>query len=182
MIMPVAIALELEQYDPAWAENAQQEGARLATEIGEVVIAVHHIGSTAIPGICAKPILDLIPVVLSIPKFEKSRSIVAGLGYSCWGEYGIPGRRYCTLDDPLTGRRMVQLHRFEQGSLQIVRHLAFRDYLRSHPDVAREYDAEKDRCRDLHSLDSHAYSNCKDAWIRRIEAQALSGAAFVNRT
>jgi GrpB-like predicted nucleotidyltransferase (UPF0157 family) len=180
--MPAPIAVELEQYDPVWPENAQQEGARLATEIGAVVIAVHHIGSTAIPGIRAKPILDLIPVVLSISKFEKSRPIVERLGYSCWGEYGIPGRRYCTLDDPLTGRRNVQLRCFEQGSMQIVRQLAFRDYLRSHPDVAREYDAEKYGCRDLHPLDSHAYSDCKDAWIHQIEAQVLSGAALVNRT
>jgi GrpB-like predicted nucleotidyltransferase (UPF0157 family) len=172
--MPAPIPVELIQYDPAWAENARREAARLTAATGELVITVHHIGSTAIPGMHAKPILDLIPVVLSLAKFENCRSVIERLGYAWWGEYGLPGRRYCTLDDPLTGRRTVQLHCYEQDSSQITRHLAFRDYLRSHPDLVREYDAEKGRCRDLHPLDSHAYSDCKDAWIRRIEAQALS--------
>jgi GrpB-like predicted nucleotidyltransferase (UPF0157 family) len=180
--MPPPIPVELHQYDPAWEETAQQQAARLTAAIGKAIITVHHIGSTAIPGIRAKPIIDLIPVVLSHGEFGKYRSVVEGLGYAWWGEYGLPGRRYCTLDDPLTGRRTVQLHCYEQGSSEIVRHLAFRDYLRSRPDLAREYDAEKGRCRDLHPLDSHAYTDCKEAWIRRIEAQALSAADFVNRT
>jgi GrpB-like predicted nucleotidyltransferase (UPF0157 family) len=179
--MPAPIPVELQQSDPAWTEDALRESARLAAAIGATIIVVHHIGSTAIPGIRAKPILDLMPVVLSLAKFDDSRSIIEGLGYLWWGEYGLPGRRYCTLDDPLTGRRMVQLHCFEQASSQITRHLAFRDYLRSNPDLARAYDVEKSRCRDLHPLDSHAYNDCKDAWIRRIEAQALSRSPFVNK-
>ncbi len=84
--------------------------------IGEVIVAVHHIGSTAIPGIRAKPILDLMPVVFSHPEFENFRSTLEGLGYTWWGEYGLQGRRYCALDDPLTGSRCVQLHCYEQGS------------------------------------------------------------------
>jgi GrpB-like predicted nucleotidyltransferase (UPF0157 family) len=179
MLPPIPV--ELVQYDPAWAENARQEAARLTAAIGEVIVTVYHIGSTAIPGVRAKPILDLMPIVLSLAEFDNSRSVVERLGYSWRGEYGLPGRRYCTFNDPQTARRKVQLHCYERGSSEIMRHLAFRDYLRSYPDLACEYDDLKGRCRDLHPLDSHAYTDCKDAWIRRIEAQALSAAAFVNR-
>jgi GrpB-like predicted nucleotidyltransferase (UPF0157 family) len=170
--MPPPIAVKLHQYDPGWAEAARSEAERLTATIGQVVITVHHIGSTAIPGICAKPILDLMPVVRSHAELEVSRSVIEKLGYAWWGEYGLPGRRYCTLDDQVTGERKVQLHCYEQTALEIARHLAFRDYLRSRPDLARAYEAEKTRCAELHPLDSHAYNDCKGTWIRRIEAEA----------
>jgi GrpB-like predicted nucleotidyltransferase (UPF0157 family) len=171
--MPAPIPVELCLHDPAWEELACAEAARLMAAI-PAIITVHHIGSTAIPDICAKPIIDLLPVVSSHAELENSRRAIEALGYAWWGEYGLAGRRYCTLDDPLTGRRKVQLHCYEADAPQIARHLAFRDYLRSRPDLARAYENEKIRCRDLHPLDSHAYTDCKDAWIRRIEAEALS--------
>jgi GrpB-like predicted nucleotidyltransferase (UPF0157 family) len=172
--MPAPIPVILAPHNPAWASQAQQEGERLKSASGDVIVAVHHIGSTAIPGICAKPILDLIPVVRSLAGLDIKRQSVQDLGYAWWGEYGLPGRRYCTFDDPQTGHRTVQLHCFEQGSPEITRHLAFRDYLRSHPELAREYEAEKLRCRNQHRSDSHAYSDCKAVWIRRVEELALS--------
>jgi GrpB-like predicted nucleotidyltransferase (UPF0157 family) len=174
--MPAPIPVELDPHDPAWANQARQEAARLMAATGAAIVSVHHIGSTAIPGIRAKPILDLMPVVESLMALQEARPAIEALGYVWWGDYGLPGRRYCTLDDSQTGRRKAQLHCYEQGSPEIARHLAFRDHLRSHPDLARAYDAEKTRCRDQHPLDSHAYSDCKAAWISRIEAQTLSAA------
>jgi GrpB-like predicted nucleotidyltransferase (UPF0157 family) len=81
------------------------------------------------------------------------------------------------LDDPVTGHRKVQLHGYLNGSAEITRHLAFRDYLRARPDVAQAYDAEKARCSDLYPLDSHAYNDCKCDWISRVQVEAL-GARF----
>jgi GrpB-like predicted nucleotidyltransferase (UPF0157 family) len=172
--MPAPIPVILVQHDPAWAAQARQESERLKAAIGDAILVVHHVGSTAIPGIRAKPILDLIPVVRSVAALDIDQQVMQGLGYVWWGEYGLPGRRYCTFDDPRTGNRGVQLHCFEHGSPEIARHLAFRDYLRSHPELAREYEARKSRCRDQHPDDSHAYGDCKSAWIRRIEGLALS--------
>jgi GrpB-like predicted nucleotidyltransferase (UPF0157 family) len=112
-------------------------------------------------------------VFASMLALEASRMLIESLGYAWWGEYGLPGRRYCTLDDPLTGRRKVQLHGYVVDSAEITRHLAFRDFLRARPDVARAYEAEKSRCRDLHLHDSHAYTDCKCDWIQRIQEEAL---------
>ena len=165
--------VDLQPHDPAWAVAAQQESARLLERLGSQIVAVHHIGSTSIPGIRAKPILDLIPVVYDIARFDEARLAVEALGYEWLGEYGLLGRRYCRLDDPVTGQRRIQLHCYQARSPEITRHLAFRDYLRRNMAVAGEYDRLKARCRDLHPTDHLAYGDCKSDWIRRMESEAL---------
>ncbi len=146
----------------------------LHAALGDVLLAVHQIGSTAIPGICAKPVVDLMPVVRGLPALEAHRANVEALGYEWWGEFGLPGRRYCPKDDAVTGKRLVQLHAYADGDHDIQRHLAFRDFLRRYPRMASEYASEKMRCQRLHPEDSHAYGNCKSDWIRAVEARALA--------
>lgn len=175
-MVPAPVKVELRAHDPAWAEAAARESTVLAAALGPVLITVHHIGSTSIPGIHAKPIIDLIPVATNLLELDGCRDAVEALGYEWWGEYGLPGRRYCFKADPQSGRRLVHLHCYAQGSPEIIRHLAFRDYLIAHPHLAEAYDREKARCRDLHPGDMNDYSECKDAWIKRIEAQALAWA------
>ena len=163
--MPSPIKVELSPPLPSWAEVAQEETLRLTDALESSIVVVHHIGSTAIPGIHAKPIVDLMPVVRSVTTLDGQESAIVRLGYRCWGEYGIPGRRYCTLDDPATGKRRFQLHCYEPESVEVEKHLAFRDYLRANPLKAKEYDEEKHRCRELHPDDSHAYTDAKAGWI-----------------
>jgi GrpB-like predicted nucleotidyltransferase (UPF0157 family) len=174
VLMPPAFKVELRPHDPQWASNAEAESQALAAVMGSCLLNVQHIGSTAIPDIHAKPVLDLMPVVTCLAELDDRRQQIEGLGYEWWGELGLPGRRYCSKSDPDTGRRLVQLHCYAQGSQEITRHLAFRDYLRRHPDVARAYDREKIRCRALHPDDSHAYGDCKGQWIETAEAEALT--------
>jgi GrpB-like predicted nucleotidyltransferase (UPF0157 family) len=179
--MPPPFIVELVPHDPRWASDAASEVERLARALGAVLVAAHHVGSTAVPGIVAKPILDLMPVVTDLTAFDERRRSVEALGYECWGELGLRGRRYCTLDDTATGRRLVQLHCYAVGSTEIERHLAFRDYLRHRPDIARAYEREKLRCRALHPKDSHAYADCKSPWIVETEAEALLWRQSVGR-
>ena len=158
---------------PEWIAALARESEQLSSALGGVLLEIHHIGSTAIPGIRAKPIVDLVPVVVSLHKLDAARERLEVLGYSWWGEYGLARRRYCTLQDPVTGQRSINAHFFEQGDPEIERHVAFRDYLRAHPEAAREYEAVKIRSAALHPENVNDYNDGKSAWIRATEPLAI---------
>jgi GrpB-like predicted nucleotidyltransferase (UPF0157 family) len=166
--------VELVPHSPDWADAARAESARLAGAFGGNLVAVHHVGSTAIPGIRAKPILDLMPELRSLAHLDAARAALEALGYAWRGEFDIPGRRYLTLDDPATARRRVQLHCFESAHPEVEWLLAFRDYLRAHPDKAREYEAEKLRARDLHPTNVRDYTAAKAPWIEALRPLAMA--------
>jgi GrpB-like predicted nucleotidyltransferase (UPF0157 family) len=169
--MPPPIPVVLAPYDPEWPHTAASHGERLHV-LGSCLVIVHHIGSTSVPGLAAKPIIDLMPLVTDLAGLDRERARVEALGYNWHGEYGIAGRRYCTLSDE-AGIRIVQLHFFDADSPQVQRHIAFRDYLRTHPEAARAYEKEKRRARDLHPSDSHAYTEAKALiWFAAQQASA----------
>ena len=169
MLRPFPVRLA--DYDPDWPRQAGERIARLRV-LEPVLVAVHHIGSTSVPGLIAKPIIDLMPLVTDLGALDLERGAVEGLGYRWHGEYGIAGRRYCTLDAGQV--RVAQLHFFAMGDPGVLRHLAFRDYLRAHPGITAAYAAEKRRARDIHPGDHQAYGAEKRSWIDRIEAEALA--------
>ncbi len=166
--------VQLVPHDPGWEGEARLEGERFGALLGDNLIAVHHIGSTSIPGIEAKPVLDLAPEVKDVSQLDALQSELEAHGYEYWGEYGLPGRRFCPLHRD--GVRIANIHCYGTGTPELKRHLAFRDYLRAHPEVAREYEAVKQRARDLHPLDVFAYNDEKNPWIRRVELQAIAWA------
>lgn len=174
--MPVQ--LRLEPYHENWPRQFAQEAAQIETALGPALNAIHHIGSTAIPGIFAKPIIDLLAEVASLEALDARSSEMRALGYEVMGEFGIPGRRYFRKDNA-DGDRTHQIHAFVQGSPHLDRHLAFRDYLRKHPEVAREYSRlKKDLVERCHG-DMEAYMDGKDPFIKKTERKAL--AWLVNR-
>ncbi|MBL8782270.1 MAG: GrpB family protein [Alphaproteobacteria bacterium] len=162
-------------HDPAWTNRAAHERMRIVEALGDMIVAVHHIGSTSIPGILTKPIIDLMPIVRSLELFDAQEGVVRGLGYEWRGEFGIVGRRFCTLNDA-SGKRVVHVHFFAPDSDEIEPNLAFRDYLRAHRDEALAYQAEKLRAAALHPDDSGAYTEEKGAWIRACKARAVAWA------
>jgi GrpB-like predicted nucleotidyltransferase (UPF0157 family) len=171
--MTGSIPVELHPHSPQWAAMAHAESVRLLGALGPALLTVHHIGSTSIPGILAKPIIDLIPVATDLDSLDRAMPNIAALGYECLGESGLPGRRYCRRDDAVTGKRAFQLHCYAAGSPEIDRHLAFASYLRAHPVIAQDYQAEKRRAATLHPNSTYDYSDAKSAWIKRIESDAL---------
>jgi GrpB-like predicted nucleotidyltransferase (UPF0157 family) len=168
------VAVELVSPDPRWLERAAQESANLQRVLGEHLVRVHHIGSTSIPNILAKPIVDILPVVRNARSLDAIEPAISSLGYDWMGEFGLAGRRYCRFNNPQTGKREVQLHIYAEGNPEIPRHLAFRNYLRAHPDIAKEYEAEKLRAAKLQPHNTLLYNDEKNGWIKRVEQEALA--------
>jgi len=171
------IGVELVPHSPEWAVTARAETERIKSALGEILIRVEHMGSTSIPGIKAKPIIDFIPIVTDLDALDAAKASLEELGYDYLGEFGIPTRRYCRLNDKATGKRRFQLHCFAEDSPQIARHLAFRDYLRAHPAIAKEYEAVKERAAALHPDNVLKYNDAKNDWIKETERAALAWAA-----
>ena len=159
-------------HDPAWKRAFDAEADAIARALGDLVAAVHHIGSTAIPGIPAKPIIDILLEVGDIARLDENPSALERLGYEALGEFGIPGRRYFRKDDA-AGERTHQIHAFQTGSPETARHHAFRDYMIAHPESARAYGELKQRIALQHPNDIQAYMDGKDAFIREHQAKAL---------
>lgn len=159
-------------HDPAWASKFEIEGGRIVEVLGETVVRIHHIGSTAIPRIKAKPVIDILLEVGSLKALDEKAPILEGLGYEAKGEFGISGRRYFRLNDS-SGTRTHQIHGFETETPNVIRHIAFRDYMRAHPLAAEVYSALKGRLAYAYPNDMAAYMEGKDTFVKQHERRAL---------
>jgi len=159
-------------YSLVWPREFEREAARLRSLLGDEVVEIHHIGSTSVPGLEAKPIIDLLPIVRDIEKIDSYTDAMTAAGYKAWGEYGLPGRRYFTKD--AGGWRTHNIHMYQVGNAEVTRHLAFCAYMRAHPEEQREYVDVKRAAYALHPADVNAYNDAKDAYIKRIEKIALA--------
>lgn len=164
--------VELVDPEPSWPAKARAEAERLQDAIGDTLVIVHHIGSTSIPGIKAKPVIDLLPIVADLAALDAREAHVVALGYEWLGEFGLPGRRFLRMNR--NGKRIFNVHCYEQSNPEITRHLAFRDYLRAHPEIATAYEAEKIRAATICPDDVLAYNDQKNAWIKETERKALA--------
>ena len=140
----------LSPQDPQWAVRAEALIADLRAAAPEAFTALHHIGSTAVPALAAKPVIDLLGEAEGLAAIDAARPALEALGWRWRGENGAAGRRYFTLDDRETGARAAHLHVHTAGDPMIAWHLAFRDRLRAEPETAAAYGREKARCAARH--------------------------------
>ena len=148
--------VEVVPYTPEWSGAFKLESKSIAGALGNNVVEIHHIGSTAIPGIYAKPIIDLLVEVNDIAKVDAQNSAMQVIAYKAKGEYGIPERRYFRKSSQ-AGIRTHHVHIFKVGSKQVARHLAFRDYMIAHPEAAQKYSELKRKLARDHPTNMDGY-------------------------
>ncbi|HEX3512255.1 MAG TPA: GrpB family protein [Solirubrobacteraceae bacterium] len=157
-------------YDPAWPESFERERAALAAAIGDWIVGgIHHVGSTSVPGLAAKPIVDVLVGVASLEAARPCFGPLAGLRY-LYAAYRAAEMHWFCKPDP--ARRTHHLHLVPTDSARFRDELVFCDYLRRDREVAGEYGALKRRlaCRFRH--DREAYTEAKTDFIRGVLGRA----------
>jgi len=160
-------------HDSHWAANFERESAVVRTALGDILVTLHHIGSTAIPGIVAKPVIDMLAVVTDVTTLDRRAPLLEEVRYEALGEFGILGRRYFRKDSA-EGVRTHQMHAFAVGSPEIDRHLVFRDYMRAHQTEAEQYAELKQELARRFPTNMDAYTEGKTEFIREIERRAAT--------
>lgn len=158
-------------YDPTWPRRFDEERQVLAAIFASSDAVIEHVGSTAVPGLGAKPVIDVMIGVPALDEVERRIPALEASGYEYVRQYEqqLPDRRY--FRKPRLGSRAFHVHCVLTGSGFWARHLAFRDYLRAHPESAAVYDALK---RDLASrVSKEEYTDAKSPFIEGILATAM---------
>lgn len=161
------------EHDPMWKEKYEKEAAKITDILKDILVSIDHIGSTSVEGLAAKPIIDILPVVTDIKKVDAYNAEFRALGYECMGEFGISGRRYFRKGGE--ENRTFHVHVFGQESTHdIRRHLAVRDYLRSHKEEADAYGELKKKLAAKFTNDIDGYCDGKDVFVKELEKKSLA--------
>ena len=176
----------LHEYDPRWVQEFERLKTVYCKALGKLVRRAEHVGSTAIPGMAAKPILDIDLVISSESKFPDVRSILELLGYRHVGDQGILGREVFKREgekvpyvEPFgDGWMKHHLYVCVDGTRELQRHLAFRDYLNADPVAREEYESIKKDIESRSAGDRKRYAEMKEkegvcsAFVERVLSQA----------
>lgn len=159
--------LVVQTYDPQWPQQFEEEAKKLKSIFAEHLIGIHHFGSTAVPGLSAKPTIDIMIVLPSAQLADDKNAEIRVLGYLPRGAYGIgENKNHRFFNKP---KRDFHVHVFEQGDPDIAWNLVFRDYLREHPQAVKEYENLKLDLIQKYALDRKSYREGKSAFIKRIK-------------
>lgn len=162
--------VRLSEYDGNWVQMFNNEAIFLRGVFGEEIIKFEHFGSTSVPGIKAKPVIDMMCFVKDIEKIDTFNDRMHSLGYDVAGEWGIEGRRLFRKGGE---NRTHHIHVYEQGNPHIQRHLILRDYLRTHPDEVERYTYLKEELAQKYD-DTAFYSKAKKPFVKELEQRALN--------
>jgi GrpB-like predicted nucleotidyltransferase (UPF0157 family) len=158
MAEPVVIA----PYNPEWPEIFARLRKNLAVALGDVALRVEHVGSTAVPGLAAKPVIDIDVVIASEGELCVAIERLAQIGYGYAGERGISGRHAFVQPAALPAHH---LYVCATDNLELARHLAFRDHLIANRDAAEAYGLLKKNLAEAFGVDREGYTNAKTAFI-----------------
>jgi putative glutamine amidotransferase len=168
-------AYAIAEPDPVWPERFDEEAVRLRVALGAQVVRIEHIGSTSVPGLAAKPVVDISVGLVSMEPRSAYVPALVDLGYRTVLDPSDPDHEFASRD--LAGERCFHVHLCLAGSPFERRHLAFRDRLRTHPGDAAAYGDLKRRLAAAHPNDVHSYTEGKTRFIRAIETEALATAS-----
>ncbi|MGE6260059.1 GrpB family protein [Heyndrickxia sporothermodurans] len=163
--------IKVVEYDQNWKTEYEKEEQSIKSFLQDEWVSSFHIGSTSVPGLKAKPIIDILLVVNDIHKLDSFSKQFQDLGYEVMGEFGITGRRYFRKGGD---NRTHQIHAFQYNNIEeIERHLAFRDYLREHPEVCKQYGELKSKLAEKYPNDIDGYGDGKDSFVKGVEKDAI---------
>jgi GrpB-like predicted nucleotidyltransferase (UPF0157 family) len=164
-------AIRIVEHDPGWAAQAADELRRVAGALGALAVRLEHVGSTAVPGLSAKPIIDLQVSVAALEPRERYVDALGRLGYLFAPDPATPDYHYFAR--PPERPHTHHVHVCAADSHHEHRHVAVRDFLRAHPDEAAAYAAVKRAVAERHPQDRLAYVAGKDRYVVELEARAL---------
>lgn len=161
--------IEVVPHNSKWKIEYEKESEKIYNIMKDEIVQIYHIGSTAIEGIYAKPIIDILVGMENINSVDNYNEQMKSLGYIPKGEYGIKGRRFF-----LKGlyHRTHHVHIFEKGDSEIERHINFRNYMIEHREEAKEYEDLKKELALKFKYDIDAYCEGKDRFIKKIDEKA----------
>ncbi|MFF2448285.1 GrpB family protein [Neobacillus sp. NPDC058068] len=166
-----AMNIIVTDYDENWIQFFRTEAREIREIFKDEIVEIHHIGSTAVPGLKAKPIIDMMPIVKNIESVDRFNEKMIEIGYEPLGELGIKGRRYFRKGGE---NRTHQIHIFQfDNGIEIERHLAVRDYLILHKKDAIEYGKLKELLANEFPKDIEGYSSGKDDFVNNLERRAI---------
>lgn len=158
-------------YSPQWASDFESEAVHLKEIFKDAIFSIHHIGSTSIPGMKAKPIIDILITTTHLEKIDDFDAQMEHQGYVVGGEFGLPGRRFFCKGNQ--DHCQIHIHVYEHSNPVVEKYILFRDYLTAHPNQVKAYEALKLELAEKYPHNRTLYTQSKSSFIEKILTKAL---------